>query len=1338
MKLLNRCTVILLSGLVVPILSADELSIDEAEFFESKIRPVLVEHCYDCHNSTDTAEGDLILDHRKAIRAGGQSGSTINFEEPKRSLLLKVIRHEIEDFEMPQGGDKLDDATIADFEKWIRMGAPDPRVDPPRTNGSPVETWDVVREKRKQWWSFQPIREASVPKVKDENWSDNPIDRFILAKAEAAKLPMEARADRRTLIRRLSFVLRGLPPTSKEIESFLDDERPDSYEKLVDAFLNSSEFGEHWARHWMDLVRYSETHGSEGDPAIPFAWKYRDYLIRALNRDVPYDQLLLEHVAGDLLESPRIDSESQTNESIIAPSHWRMCFHGFAPTDALDEKVRFTDDQINVFSKAFLGLTVSCARCHNHKFDPISQADYYALFGIVGSTRPGILDANTEELQNRHQKILRSYKSDIRDAQAKIWLSALANFQDRLTSLDLSDVDETSVLYPFKVIQDNDQESAWEKLKSVQAADSSQLKNALVDWDLTDSREHNQWHSYGNGSAHEIALPGEFIVPMKEDEPLSLLPGGVYSHLLSTTHRAILASPTIRLDGEYEAWVQVAGDGQALLRYVVQNYPRNGTVYPATTLNGGEWKWQRYDLTYWKGDDIHFEITTAADSPVLAKTKIDRSWFGIRRVVVAPKGTFQPPNDPKSYQAVSSQFQFDDSEKVPGWTELAIAYVDTLRDSILAWKDNTATDDQIRFLKGLQDAKLIASFGSDSKKIERLLDRYRQREVNIPLPNRVPGLLEADSADQALFVRGNHRHPAGEIPRRFLEAIDQTPYRTLDSGRLELARDLLRDDNPLTKRVIVNRIWHHLFGAGLVRTVDNFGRLGEEPSHPKLLDFLAIQFQRDDWSIKKMIRSILLTKTWQQSSNASPLADTQDPDNRLLTHTNIRRLDAEMLRDSLLQVSGRLNSQVFGPPIGTKTASSRRSVYLSVIRNSLNSFLQTFDAPVPFATKGLRDVTNVPAQSLTMLNDPFVIESARRLAAVYEADSDRERIEKIFIASLCRRPNDHELSQSLGLLDSLSTLHNKRKIQRAALVEQREVAQARSDAILETARNRILKSRSDIPTENDIEVDPLAAWDFSVGLDDQIGQLTGTLHGDAELQDEALVLRGSGYLRTSPLKQTIMEKTLRVTVQLENLDQRGGGVMTIQDRSGVNFDAIVFGEQKPKHWLAGSNNFRRTESLQGTPEAEAIAKPVQITLTYAADGTIRCYRNGVPYGKAYRKSELQPFAAENAEILFGLRHGSPGGNRMLQGKIFSAQLFDRALTDKEVAAIANGDPTFVSKQEIENELSNHERDLQQAINEKIQELQQQIDDLGPDPTEDQAWADLAHAILNLKEFLYYR
>ena len=408
---------------------------EQVEFFENNIRSVLAEHCYECHNSSDKGKGGLALDWQGGLAKGGDSGPVLVAGKPGSSRLLRALRHEEKDLKMPKDGPRLSPVVIGNFEKWIAMGAPDPRTkQPTREDIAKATSWETIREQRKQWWSFQPVRLLAPPKVKGD-WAQTDIDKFIQAGWEAEGLSPSSDAEPQALLRRLSFIITGLPPAPGETESFVQEARTNSraaVESAIERLLASPHFGERWARHWMDWVRYAESLGSEGDPAIPNANQYRNYLIRALNADVPYDQLLREHIAGDLLAKPRLNMKLGLNESAIGPAHYRFVLQGFAPTDALDELVRTTENQIDVVSKAFLGLTVSCARCHNHKFDPISQEDYHAFYSIMTSCRPAMVNIDTSARQETNKAKLAELKPRIRAALAEKWLAETGTISEQI------------------------------------------------------------------------------------------------------------------------------------------------------------------------------------------------------------------------------------------------------------------------------------------------------------------------------------------------------------------------------------------------------------------------------------------------------------------------------------------------------------------------------------------------------------------------------------------------------------------------------------------------------------------------------------------------------------------------------------------------------------------------------------------------------------------------------------------------------------------------------------------------------------------------------------------
>ncbi len=625
-------------------------------------------------------------------------------------------------------------------------------------------------------------------------------------------------------------------------------------------------------------------------------------------------------------------------------------------------------------------------------------------------------------------------------------------------------------------------------------------------------------------------------------------------------------------------------------------------------------------------------------------------------------------------------------------------------------------------------------------KSKPLIERYRQLEAEIPVPTRVPGLDETRGREQPLFVRGNHKTPGEITPRRFLEAIDATPYPDDDSGRLRLAEDLLRDDNPLTRRVIVNRIWHHLFGRGIVGTPDNFGRLGQQPTHPELLDYLANKFRDQGWSLKQTIRHIVLSKTWQQSADCDQATYQADPGNLFLARANIRRLEAEAIRDSLLQVSGRLDDSTFGSPAAGN--SNRRSVYVEVIRNRLDPFLRAFDFPEPFSSTGRRDVTNVPAQSLMLMNDKAVRGYARSWAERVLAppgQSDEQRLRSMFLSAFSREAAADEIQQAKTYLAESKQEHARIK-QRIEQIQQRLNRQRTEIAkIKDPLRQRLLDELRKDSADQPSGPEPIARWEFEADLNDAIGSLAGTAQGGAKLQNDALIVRSGGYVVTAPLTRSLKTKTLEAWVKLDNLDQRAGGVMTVQTGNGAQFDSIVFAEQAARQWLAGSNNFARTQSFQGPAESTATQEFVHVAIAYHADGKIVGYRNGKRYGKPYQSNGPLTFPAGETVVSFGVRHLPATGNRMLSGTIAKARLYDRALSDEEIAASASSAP-YVSDQQVIAALDDSQRRRIAELGRQIEQAERELKALGPAPASDEmaVWTDFARAMFTFKEFIYIR
>ncbi len=1335
------CAILL--GLAVPSPGLSDQH-DDFEFFEQRIRPILVEHCYECHNSTQQAEADLALDFRDGLRQGGSGGELLDFEFPNRSRLLKLMRHEVEGLEMPQGRPKLPQQVLVDFEHWIRSGGPDPRIEPPTAEQlSEQIAWPEVLRRRLEWWCYQPIRSPAVPAAPQ---AIHPIDSFVYQQMRMVELSPTARAMPQVLVRRLYLTLIGLPPTADEARYWvgrLQDENPQvrraQYEALVDHLLASPHFGERWARHWMDWIRYAESHGSEGDPAIVNAFHYRDYLIRALNQDVPYNQLLREHLAGDLLDEPRIDHDLDLIESKIATAHWRMVFHGFAPTDALDEQVRFTDDQLNVFSKAFLGLTVSCARCHDHKFDAIGQDDYYALYGILNSNRAGRHEINYQPQREKILKQLQQIKHDLRRSLSVDWKKQLDMLADRWASL----------LAPSALSQETPLGQFLNEVYSRSQTDQSVSEfwqQTTNEWKASAAAEHpsiEDW--FGNRSGLNLRqAAGQFAVATNGPNALAgIYPSGWYSHTLSAQLPARLTSVDIEVTADAKFWLQVVGDGQASVRYVVRDYPRDGTVYPLVRLHGGQWKWQPFDVSYWAGDTLHLELSHAQDSPLLV-ADVDRSWFGLRRAMLLPQGS--PP--PSFFDdAVAALLAVEHDQSPQDWDAVTKAFQIAISEAVHAFGDETLNDSQSGLLAWAVAQGLLANKLDGLPESRQWIESYRALEKQIEPSIRVPGLVEATVRDQALFVRGDHRLPAETVPRRFLAFLDSTPYPTDTSGRLQLAEDLLRPDNPLTRRVIVNRLWHHLFGQGIVATPDNFGRLGSTPTHPELLDWLADRFSSThDWSLKRAIREIVLSETWQQAATRSATATRVDPENKYLSHFRFRRLEAEAVRDSLLQVAGSLDTSLYGPSL-SEPGHSRRAIYSSVKRNSLNPFLRTFDFPEPSTAVGSRDATHVPAQSLTLLNDPLVQRAAADLAGRILADSNLTDIESqlTHLVWQCyqRPPRTDEVETLRGYLTQSQESKQRAADAIATLRRQQAELQSQVEHLLTPVREQIA-GRRELPDSRGIAtVSPIALWDFQSGIEDQIGNAHARVDGDVTFDKGAAIFNGQGYLLTAPLKATVTEKTLEAWVRVSDLNQRGGGVLSLQSLDGNVFDAIVFGERDPGQWMAGSEGFNRTQGFGGSLEVIAATEVVHIAIAYDGDGRVRAYRNGQPYGTSYQTSRPIRYEGGRSVVTIGLRHLPATGNRFFSGQVHQARVYDQALSDQQVMASFQNGPRWITQRELLAGLNGAEVEQWTALQSLLAKVEQELATLqrdvpeGSDVTQWElaGWAELIQAVFLTQEFI---
>ena len=1113
---------------------------EQAEFFESAIRPLLADNCHGCHSAqVDTPFGGLRLDSREGLLAGGDSGPAVVPGRPGESALVQRLRGR--PMLMPPTG-PLSDDEIAALTRWVEMGAPWPEVaasaadaDPP----DPSAPFDLPARRRTHW-AWQPVQTAEPPAVDDDGWPAKPVDRFVLAALEEAGLAPAPDAGRAALIRRLSFDLRGLPPTPAEMARFAGDDSPSAYADLVDRYLDSPHFGERWARHWMDLFRYSESHGSEGDPDIPFAWRYRDYLIRAFNGDVPYDQLIREHLAGDLLPNPRLAADGRTNESMLGPANFRLIEHGFQPVDPWEDRVKWTDNQVDVASKAFLGLTVSCARCHDHKFDAISQEDYYSFFGTLYGARPTMRAVDSQAVLETNRDALAALKVDIRGLLVEAWSAAAESVGDELLAAlepgadaaragAAADDAETAATDDAETVVVGDaglspaeraaaaaEEAArrdagsvlavWRGLAGAEPADFPRAWSDLrAHWEaeVADRERYNAEHfepmwdltgpdyaamvGHGTGRTETPSKPGEFAVERRGDLLLNgIYPGGAYTHLLSTKHPGVIQTPSFEVDSDYISFRVMGGD-LSFVNLIIENYavPRGGIYHLRHSPKSDEMGWVQWDTAFWKGFTAYIEFATQDDATRFQLDPEDsrlrhrptrrgdgRSFIGASRIVFhdeqrTPRETVVPilsllggsagaggaaagpGGAPVARHEASSRAELAAG---PGGApvarhdapssreELAALIARRAGEAVGAWRDNRLSEQQAVFLDELVRADLLPRSLDELVDLRAPVAEYRLLERDVPVARRVPGVIDEAAPDQPLLVRGNHRNLGDVVPRGFLTAVDNQPYPEPGLVRLRLAEAVTARDNPLTARVAVNRVWRYLFGYGIVRTVDNFGRLGDPPSHPELLDYLAAGFADDGWSMKRLVRRLALSRAYRMSSQASARATEIDPSNRLLQHANLRRLDAEAIRDAMLSISGRFDPTMYGPSVpvhyaarrgltegdpnnGPVDGDGRRSIYQEIRRNAHNPFLEVFDLPKPATTRGQRDTTNVPAQSLALLNSPFVIGQAaewgRRLAEGEAAAVDG-RIAHMFVKALARPPSEAERARVADYLGAVA------------------------------------------------------------------------------------------------------------------------------------------------------------------------------------------------------------------------------------------------------------------------------------------------------------------------------
>ncbi|MCX7699612.1 MAG: DUF1549 and DUF1553 domain-containing protein [Gemmataceae bacterium] len=907
----------------------------------------------------------------------------------------------------------------------------------------------LVAERKAAHWCWQPVRRPKLPILQNSTWPARPVDHFVLSALEQSGVSAPPAIGRLVWLRRVYFDLIGLPPTVAEIEQFEGEcasmGEPAAMARVVEELLGRPEFGERWARHWLDLVRYAETKGQEYDAPIPNAYHYRDYVIRAFNGDLPYDQFVVEHIAGDLLPKPRLSQPQGANESILATGFWFLGEELHSPVDTLADECDRIDNQIDVFSKTFLGLTVHCARCHDHKFDPITQRDYYALSGFLLSSSYRQVRFDTMAAHERIRHELDSLRQRHREAALASFADLFRRSADTLRTRLLAarqamrrgtkpSAPETAAWVEFLRKIENDEAHPFYPWARVCREDDGDLANLIEDC----LREHDGeagrptdlhppvWKSdgpsfmgqggviWGQGAARPIvgfSVPGEF----RRDPFWNRLrtPPGTESDYGALgkgrpRYGYLLRSIKFRTS-QKRVWVWVRGQGR-IYAAVDSHKLIEGPLHSRLVRDfdtAGRWQWVPMDLDVYQGHRLHLEVwpTNEQDFAVGEFRESEheppppRPWGEALR----HQGT------PASAEALATAYQ--------AWL---IRVLDALAQG----------DDRSPWVVPLADllCRQPELFGvSDFRPLhDTVRELMRQQEAlaaNVPWESRwAPAIWDFNGVDDHVRPRGAPSATGPIAPRRFLEALGgPEPLVAPNSGRLELAAQLVDPRiNPLIGRVMVNRVWKHLLGRGIVPTVDDFGVMGERPVNPDLLDYLADWFVNEGgWSIKRLIREVVLSRTYRSPSVGE--------DGSLIRGPRLKRLEGEAIRDAMLAISGRLDRKHLGPSVpiylgniageigrpsvnGPLDGAGRRSIYIAVRRNFLSPWMLAFDMPAPFSTNGRRAQSNVPAQALVLMNDPLVHQLAARWGAALHARDDppEQRIEQMYLAAFCRPPDDTE------------------------------------------------------------------------------------------------------------------------------------------------------------------------------------------------------------------------------------------------------------------------------------------------------------------------------------------
>lgn len=1019
------------------------ISEDDITFFEEKIRPVLTAHCYKCHSSdAENLKGGLLLDTLSSIRKGGDSGSAVVPGNINDSLIISAIQYET--FEMPPSG-KLPQEVIDNFIKWIEIGAPDPR------DGVSDTVSSIDFEKGRDHWSYQPIAFPRIPVVKQVNWPTSEVDYFTLAKMESLKLQPVKPAGKHELIRRASFDLTGLPPKPEAVESFIQDDSPNAFSKVVENLLLSKHYGERWGRYWLDVARYAEdqAHTFQVQPNTS-GYRYRDWVVSAFNTDMPYDTFVKLQIAGDL-----IGPETKTSyDHLVALGFFGLGAQYYKNTDAAQAAADELDDRVDTLTRGFLGLTVSCARCHDHKFDPIPTQDYYSLAGIFSSSRlhnaplctaeeVEAYNSGQEQVKKRKEAIEQFFiKQQILFSESKV--SEIARYIQAVWKyrLTMADAKETIQTDAFAKTVDLNPLLLDRWIQFLDVANKEKLPPLKAWFELKPSnRSSGKNDSEIPDNVTSIATNfqkllekllaaknGNGTINLAETiQPDSRKPGSP----LFVTPLVTKSRPTAAIDieiGQSTSLILVVSDGGNGKNCDHADWLEPRLIGPQGELKLTELKWK--SLEGYGGGSID---TNYQGKPIHVGGKSYSNGIGVHAPSII---TYEIPEGYTHFKATGGLDNSGTDQKECG--DQARVQFSVYTETPIE-RPSAPPNDLLPLVLGkdgpfaLSDQELEKGFGNE---VETLLTKLKSElettQKNVPAMYPIAhSYTEATVADMKVFVRGNPANQKEIAPRRFLKVLagDNPSLFQNGSGRQELAEAIANDRNPLTARVMVNRIWQHHFGRGIVDTPSNFGKQGELPTHPKLLDYLAARFIESGWSIKALHRIIMLTSTYQLSTHSTDANMEIDADNRFLWKVSRRRLDVEAWRDALLDVSGKLDAVLGGPSMELTDANNvRRTLYAKISRHQLDSLLRLFDFPDANITSAKRSETTVPQQQLFVLNSPFMIEQAKSLSARLHKEVPRgneARIKRAFLLAYGRPASTTEIELGISYLETKDAELNK-------------------------------------------------------------------------------------------------------------------------------------------------------------------------------------------------------------------------------------------------------------------------------------------------------------------------